>query len=111
MGRSGEAAPWSLFSAGGVVAAFLMPVTILLTSIVVAAGWLSQEAMLNLLHHPLTRLYLFVVIAFSLFHAMHRLRFVLADLGLKPMSGMVAFLCYGIAAVGALLAVVFLLRM
>jgi fumarate reductase subunit D len=111
MARTNEPIAWSLFGAGGVVAALLLPVMILLTGIAVPAGWISQSGLYNLVHHPLTRLYLFVVISLSLFHAAHRTRFVLIDLGLKPIAGLVAALCYTLAIVGTLLAVVFLIQL
>ncbi len=74
MARSNEPIWWSLFSAGGVVAAFFFPVTILITSIVVPAGWLKAEDLRELVGHPLTRLYLFVLISLPMFHWAHRFR-------------------------------------
>jgi fumarate reductase subunit D len=111
MARSNEPIAWSLFGAGGVVAALLLPVMILLTGIAVPVGWISQSGLFNLVHSPLTRLYLFVVISLSLFHGAHRIRFVLMDLGLKAIGGLVAAICYAFAIVGTLLAVVFLIQL
>jgi fumarate reductase subunit D len=110
MAKSNEPFWWALFGAGGMVAALLMPVTIVLTSIAVVAGWLTEQKLADLLAHPLTKLYLFVLIAFPLFHWAHRFRFTLVDLGLKFARGPIAVLCYGAAIVGSALAVVFLLR-
>jgi len=81
MARSNEPIWWSLFSAGGVVAAFFLPVTILITGIVVPAGWLKAEELRELVGHPLTRLYLFVLISLPMFHWAHRFRYVAVDLG------------------------------
>src|SRR2546422_886068 len=69
---------WSLFAAGGAVAALLAPVQIALTGIVVARGWAGQsftyDRALALVSHPLSRLYLFVLISLPLFHWAHRFR-------------------------------------
>jgi succinate dehydrogenase subunit D len=111
MARSNEPIAWSLFGAGGVIAALVLPVMILLTGIAVPAGWISVGGLSGLVHHPLTRLFLFVVITLSLFHAAHRTRFVLTDLGLKAVAGLVAAICYAFAIVGTLLAVVFLIQL
>jgi len=47
---------------------------------------------------------LFILISLSLFHALHRIRFILVDLGLKEAKGMIATVCYGIAFVGTFVA-------
>ena len=59
---------WLLFSAGGVMSAFFMPVTVFLTSIAVAADWLDEEELLDAVRHPLGRAYLFMLVSLSLFH-------------------------------------------
>jgi fumarate reductase subunit D len=56
--------------------------------------------MLELLAHPLVKLYLFVLIALPLYHCAHRIRFVLEDLGLHGLRALLAVLCYGGAIVG-----------
>jgi fumarate reductase subunit D len=110
MSRSNEPIWWSLFSGGGVVAALLMPVTIVLTGIAIPLGWLTPQRVVELVQHPLTRLYLFVVISLSLFHWAHRFKFTLVDLGLKPIAGLLSVACYGAAIAGTVLSVVFLVR-
>jgi fumarate reductase subunit D len=106
MAKSNEPFWWALFGAGGMIAALCIPVTILATSIGVAGGWVTEAHLRNLLGNPLVRLYLFLIIAFPLFHWAHRFRFTLVDLGLKPIRGALAVLCYGAAVVGSLLALV-----
>ena len=107
MARSNEPIWWSLFSAGGVVAAFFLPVTILITGIVVPYGGLEAvEDLRELVGHPLTRLYLFVLISLPLFHWAHRFRYVAADFGLKKLSGVLPCICYGTAILGTVLAIV-----
>ena len=104
MARSNEPIWWSLFSAGGVVSAFLMPVTIVITAITVPVGWITAEQFHQLAAHPLSRLYLFVLIALPLFHWAHRFRYAVADLGVKLPGPILAILCYGAAILGTLLA-------
>ncbi len=111
MAKTNEPIWWSLFGAGGTVAAFLLPVTVLLIGLSVAAGWLPEPSFLSLVRHPLTRLYLFVLISLSLFHAAHRMRFTLIDVGLKSAGAALAILLYGGAILGTVLAVLFLVQL
>ena len=111
MARSNDALPWSLFAAGGMVSALLMPVTVVFTGFAVLAGWISEQQFYNLLHPPLARLYLFVVIFLSLFHGMHRTLLTLVDMGLKAMRPLLAVLLYGAAIVGTLWSAVLLVKL
>lgn len=100
---------WSLFGAGGVVAAFFAPVLILLLGIAVPLGWVPADAvaydrMFEVVKHPLVKLFIFVVIALPFFHWAHRFRFVVYDLGLRVARGPVAVICYGLAVAGTLAA-------
>jgi len=109
MAKSNEPIWWSLFSAGGVVAALLVPIHILLIGIAWPLGVLPADAlefsrMQALLAHPLTRLYCFVLISLPLFHWAHRFRFTLADLGLHGAAMLIAVLCYGAAIAGTIVA-------
>ena len=113
MAKSNEPIWWSLFSAGGVVAALLVPVHILLTGIAWPLGMLPADAlefsrMQALFSHPLTRLYCFVFISLPLFHWAHRFRFTLVDLGLHGAAMLIAVLCYGAAIAGTLAAALIL---
>lgn len=110
MVKSNEPFWWSLFSAGGVVAALLIPITLLLTGIAVPLGWVTAESLRDLVvNNLLVKIYLFVVISLPLFHWAHRFRYVAVDLGLKGIGSALAVVCYGAAVVGTVLAVVFLL--
>jgi succinate dehydrogenase subunit D len=99
---------WLLFSAGGTVAAFLLPIHLLLTGLVFPLGWLEApryDSAHGLLVHPVTRLYLFVLISLPLFHWAHRFRYTLYDgLQLKHLTVLIAVLCYGTALVGTAMA-------
>jgi fumarate reductase subunit D len=98
---------WSLFSAGGVIAAFTAPVLILVFGILGPMGWLppetlSQAHLTAVLSHLVVRLFVLVVIALPLFHWAHRFRFVLYDLGIHGGRMAIAVLCYGSALAGSL---------
>jgi fumarate reductase subunit D len=113
MAKSNEPIWWSLFSAGGVVAALLMPIHILLTGIAWPLGLLPPETMdysrwQSLLGNPLIRLYCFVLISLPLFHWAHRFRYALMDLGVHGGRMLLAVLFYGGAIAGTIAAVVVL---
>ena len=99
---------WLLFSAGGTVAALLFPVHLFLTGLAFPLGWLEApryEFLHRLLAHPVTRLYLFVLISLPLFHWAHRFRFTLYDgLQIKHLNELITVLCYGSAIVGTVVA-------
>ena len=104
---------WLLFSAGGTVAALFFPVHLFLSGLAVPLGWLpapSYERLHALVEHPLTRLYLFVLISLPLFHWAHRFRYFLFDLGLRGARMPIAVLCYGAAIVGTIYAIITLIR-
>ncbi len=113
--RSTEPFWWLLFAVGGTVAAFLVPVHIALSGIVLTTGWVREafayERVLALVSHPISRLYLFVMISLPLFHWAHRFRFTLIDLGLKGGRRAVAIACYGGAVIGAILAALVLVQL
>lgn len=106
--RSNEPFLWSLFSSGGVVAAFLIPVLLVLYGLAFPLGWIeapSFERTLTLVRHPLTRLVLFVMCSLPLFHWAHRFRFTLYDgLQIKHLNELINFVCYGGAIAGTILA-------
>ncbi|MCZ6753658.1 MAG: fumarate reductase subunit D [Acidobacteria bacterium] len=110
MAKSNEPIWWSLFSAGGVVAAFLIPLHIFLMGIAWPMGLVSLEfdKVQTLLANPLVRLYCFVLISLPLFHWAHRFRFILVHLGLKNINTLLAVLCYGAAIAGTVVAGVML---
>ena len=91
------------------VAALFIPVTILITSVLVMCNAVSPEDLRVLCGKPLVRVYLFVLISLPLFHWAHRFRFTLVDLGLKAAKGPIAILCYGSALAGTVIAALLLL--
>jgi fumarate reductase subunit D len=106
--RSNEPFLWMLFSTGGVVAAMLIPVQLFLFGVAFPLGWLdgpSYQHLLALLRHPFTRLYLFVLCSFPLFHWAHRFRYTLYDgLQIKHLNEIINTFCYGGAILGTVLA-------
>jgi fumarate reductase subunit D len=99
---------WMLFSAGGVLAALLLPILVFLFGLAFPLGWLSppgHEHLLAVLRHPLTRVVLFLLCMLSLFHAAHRFRYTLYDgLQIKHLNELINVLCYGGAIVGSVVA-------
>src|SRR5438105_3479057 len=108
MAKSNEPFWWALFGAGGMIAALFLPITIVITCILVLANVVQPEDLRELLLKPLVRLYLFVVISLPLVHWAHRFRFTLVDLGLKALKGPIAVACYGLAVAGSLIAALLL---
>lgn len=106
--QSNEAFFWMLFSAGGVIAAILIPVHLFLFGLAFPLGWLpapGYERLMSLVHMPLVRLYLFVFCSLPLFHWAHRFRYTLYDgLKVKHLNEVIFALCYGGAVAGTLLA-------
>jgi len=100
---------WGLFAVGGMVAAILVPIHILIQGVLGPLGIVpavSNRAgtLAAALANPLVRLYLFVLVSAPLFHAAHRIRFLLIDLGLHGGRTLVAVLCYGGAILGTCVA-------
>src|SRR5436190_24310769 len=112
--RSNEPFLWLLFSAGGVVAAMLLPIHLFLFGLAFPQGWLSApgyESVLAVVRHPATRLYLLVLCSLPLFHWAHRFRFTLYDgLQIKHLNELINVFCYGGAVLGTLLAAYLLWR-
>jgi fumarate reductase subunit D len=85
------------------VAAMLMPAHLLATGLLAPLGLaepLSFEGAHRLFSHPVTRVYLAVLVSLPLFHFAHRTRFTLIDLGLGRVRGLLAVLLYGVAIAG-----------
>jgi fumarate reductase subunit D len=106
--RINEPFLWLLFSAGGTVAALLIPVLLFLYGLAFPLGWLappSYESTLTLVRHPFMRLVLFALCFLSLFHWAHRFRYTLYDgLQIKHLNEVIFAFCYGGAIVGTVLA-------
>jgi succinate dehydrogenase subunit D len=112
MAKSNKPIVWSLFAAGGTLAAFLAPVLVLLF-LLAALGRPPLLLHYSQLHafaaHWFGKLFLLVVIALFLWHAAHRLRVTLHDFGLRQDIA-VAVVVYVVAAAGTLATLMYLLR-
>jgi fumarate reductase subunit D len=100
-----EAFWWSLFAAGGGIAAMLVPIHILVNGIGEPLGWMSPSWIRTLVANPLAKLYLCVLFSLPFFHCAHRIRHVLYDSGLRGLQTPVAVICYGAALVCTIKAV------
>ena len=105
---------WTLFSGGGVVAAFLIPIHIFLFGLAIPLGWLpaaSYEHLSALVHLPIVKIYLFILCSLPLFHWAHRFRYTLEHgLRLDQFSALIILACYGGAVVGSAASAYILLR-
>ncbi len=112
MAKSNKPIFWGLFAAGGTVTAFVTPVLVLLT-LFAAMGFspdlFTYEALRGFAAHWLGKLIILGVIVLSLWHAAHRLRVTVHDFGVRA-DAVVAYVVYGIAGLGTLMTIVYLLR-
>ncbi len=96
---------WFLFSLGGVIAALLIPVHVLIQGILGPLHYVlvvdrHYDTWVQVLGNPLVKLYLLVLIAVPFYHFAHRLRYLLVDFGVhaaKSVPAQVVF--YGGAVV------------
>jgi len=106
--RSIEPLLWLLFSAGGVMAAMLFPILLLLFGLALPLGWVSPpspERSMVVMANPVTRVVLTLLCTLSLFHWAHRFRYTLYDgLQIKHLNEIINPACYGGAIVGSAVA-------
>jgi succinate dehydrogenase subunit D len=100
MARSNKPILWLPFAGGGLVAALIIPVLILITGVLMPLGMLHlpYEKMAAFANNPLGKLILFGTVALPAWHAAHRLRMTAHDLGLGDGAAVKA-VCYGSAGV------------
>src|SRR4029453_17434187 len=110
MARSNKPILWLPFAAGGLVAALIIPVLILITALLMPLGILPlpDAKMGAFAPKPIGKLILFGAVALPAWHAAHRLRMTAHDLGLGGGAVVQAF-CYGSAGVLILTAAAVLL--
>ncbi|MEW9549163.1 fumarate reductase subunit FrdD [Nonomuraea sp. NPDC050783] len=108
MRRTPEPYLWLLFSGGGVVAALVLPVLVLLFGVLMPLGvvdWPTAAHLRDLAGNPVVRVAVPVVVVLCLFHAAHRIRFTSEELlGIARFDPIIAVLCYGGAIVGGVVA-------
>ena len=108
MGRPTEPFFWSLFSAGGTLAALVFPALVFVLFVGGPAGLValpSQEMLAALLHPWPARIVVLGLVSLGFFHWAHRFRYTLYDgLQLHHLYGLIATICYGGAALGTAVA-------
>jgi succinate dehydrogenase subunit D len=105
---------WFMFAQGGVIAAVLLPVHILVQGILGPLGIVpvvdrDGQGFYNALANPIIKLYLLVLIAFPFFHFAHRLRYLLVDLGVPAAKSVPAQVIFYGGAVAVTLFTIWLL--
>lgn len=115
MKRSNKPIFWSLFGAGGTLAALIGPMLVLITGILVPLGLIlpadtmSFERMLAFAQNGFGKAAIAVVIALLLFHGFHRLYHCLHDFGVHVGPGLKAAF-HGCAIVGTAATLLLLAR-
>ena len=105
---------WFLFAQGGVLAAILIPVHILVQGILGPLGIVPvvdrhYDTWVKVLGNPIVKLYLLVLIAFSFIHFAHRLRYLLVDVGVPAAKSVPAQVIFYGGAVVVILGTVWIL--
>jgi fumarate reductase subunit D len=106
---------WFMFAQGGVIAAILIPVHILVQGILGPLGFVNvvdrhYDTWISILGNPIVKLYVLVLISLPFFHFAHRLRYLLVDLGIPAAKTVVAqAIFYGGAVVVTLVTIYVLL--
>ncbi len=106
---------WFMFSQGGLFAAVLLPVHILVQGILGPLGIVHvvdrhYDTWISILGNPIVKLYLLVLISLPFFHFAHRLRYLLVDLGVPAAKSLVAqVIFYGGAILVTVVAIYVLL--
>lgn len=105
---------WFLFSQGGVIAAILLPVHIVVQGILGPLGIVHvadqhYDTWMNVIGNPIVKLYLLVLIAVPFFHFAHRLRYLLVDFGVHAAKGVPAQVVFYGGAVLVTLFTIFIL--
>ena len=105
---------WFMFSQGGLFAAVLLPVHILVQGILGPLGVVPvvdrhYDTWISILGNPIVKLYLLVLISLPFFHFAHRLRYLLVDLGVHAAKSTPAQVLFYGGAVAVTLVTVWVL--
>ena len=103
-----------MFAQGGVIAAVLIPVHVLVQGIlgplnIVPVVDRHYDTWIAILGNPIVKLYLLVLITFPFFHFAHRLRYLLVDLGMPAAKSVPAQVVFYGGAVLVTLATIYIL--
>ena len=95
---------WGIFSVGGFIAAFLLPILIYINNIAYPLGlWpVANSSLIKIVFMVslLSALFIFVTIGGSLFHGIFRFKTTLPELGLRRASSIISAVGYVIITVG-----------
>ena len=95
---------WGIFSVGGFIAAFLLPILIYINNIAYPLGlWpVANSILIKIVFMVslLSALFIFVTIGGSLFHGIFRFKTTLPELGLRRASSIISAVGYLIITVG-----------
>jgi fumarate reductase subunit D len=105
---------WFMFSQGGVLAALLVPVHILVQGILGPLGIVPvvdrhYDTWIRILGNPIVKVYLLVLIAVPFFLFAHRLRYLLVDLGVSGAKSVPAQVIFYGGAVAVTLVTIWVL--
>ncbi len=114
--RSHEPVFWGLFGAGGMLTAFLTPVMILITGILIPLGLMNAEHFsYDKVHNFATSWYgaviVFALVALPLWHTLHRIFHALHDIGVNRGRDWQQVICYGFAFAVSVFVFTLLLQM
>lgn len=105
MKRSNEPIFWSLFGAGGMLAALIGPALVFITGIAVPFGiifapdTMSYAHMVAFAQNWVGKIFIFAVVSLFLWHAAHRIHILMHDFGVHAVT-VVRLFTYGFAFVG-----------
>ncbi|GEM_PF-1933414 len=110
LNRSNRPLPWMVFGVGGFLVAFFFPVHIFIYGIALPLGWLptpSYRSTLELVHYPITRIYLGILLVMAFWHAAYRLRDTVCDaFAMRQVDTIVAAACFAFALAGSIATIV-----
>ena len=115
MNKKIHALLWGAFSAGGFVAAFLLPSFIILNSIlfhpsgIISSDPISYENAIIRFNNPLFKMYLIVLFSTTLIHGLYRFKAFLFEVGFSPYKKPITGLVYFIISVGIVSTLFFVL--
>ncbi|MEH6453879.1 MAG: fumarate reductase subunit FrdD [Psychromonas sp.] len=100
--RSHEPVFWGLFGAGGMLTAFITPIMILITGILIPLGIinsdnLSYDKVYNFASSWYGAIIVLVLVALPLWHTLHRIFHGLHDIGINRGRDWQQVICYGFA--------------
>lgn len=105
---------WTIFSLGGFIAAFLLPILVYLVGIAYPLGlWpvAANDPTSVFVVRRLGVLFVFVVVGGSLFHGVFRFQSTLVELGLKKYGKALEAIGYFVIAIGIIVLVYYLLKL